>query len=272
MDAPGTDVDSTPSAAKEYYEANPGSDRDQHALREQVLRFPIQTDAFAKGDDYHTKISEYGAEFATRASDRGARRGAEEPVVPGRQREGRGHLPGPQLLPVGDQALLRGPQAAEFVVRTPAGIGLGSPETMQLAIQEAGLAADRRGLRGRRRRQGRRPQGPVLRAGRPRVRAIDGPTQYSLYPSNVSAKLAPADPGKAASELADRLRGSLSGQAAATFQGVAIIDANDLGCNILGQASTVSEEKIAEIFKDNPLGQGAQRTPLAVVVLPTQKK
>jgi asparagine synthase (glutamine-hydrolysing) len=274
VDAPGTHVDSTTSAAKEYFAANPGKEiAISTPSSGQVLRFPIQTDAFAKGDDYHTKISEYGAEFATRAAE------SEEHAEA---------LNSPWFLAVSEKvvAISQGrsyflweikPSFAarklqKFVVRTPAGIGLGSPETMQLAIQEAGLArivaASAAGAVGK--VVGRK--GLFYQLAGPAVRAIDGPTQYSLYPSNVSAKLAPADPGKAASELADRLRGSLSGQAAATFQGVAIIDANDLGCNILGQASTVSEEKIAEIFKDNPLGQGAQRTPLAVVVLPTQKK
>jgi len=142
---------------------------------------------------------------------------------------------------------------------------------MQLAIQEAGLprilAASAAGAFGK--AIGRK--GLFYQLAGPAVRAIDGPTQYSLYPSNVSAKLAPENPEKAARELAERLRKELPEKAATTFQGVAIIDANDLGCNILGQATTVSEDRIAEIFKDNPLGQGAQRTPLAVVVLPHQK-
>ena len=274
VDAPGTHVDSTTSAAKEYFAANPDKQiAITTASSGEVLRFPIQTDAFAKGDDFHTKISEYGAEFATKAAE-----SDEHAEV----------LNSPWFLAVSEKvvAISQGrsyflweikPSFAarklqKFVVRTPAGIGLGSPETMQLAIQEAGLprivAASAAGALGK--VVGRK--GLFYQLAGPAVRAIDGPTQYSLYPSNVSAKLAPADPEKAAAELADRLRKVLPEQAAATFQGVAIIDANDLGCNILGQATTVSEEQIAEIFKDNPLGQGAQRTPLAVVVLPKKSK
>ena len=269
IDPPGTHVDSTTSAAKEYFAANPGKDIAISTSAGQVLRYPIQTDAFAKGDDFLTKISEYGAEFAVRA--------AESP-------EHAEALDHPWFLAVSEKvvAISQGrsyflweikPSFAarklqKFVVRTPAGIGLGSPETMQLAIQEAGLpriiAASAAGAVGK--VIGRK--GLFYQLAGPAVRAIDGPTQYSLYPSNVSAKLAPADPGKAAAELADRLRKVLPEPAARTFQGVAIIDANDLGCNILGQATSVAEEQIAEMFKDNPLGQGAQRTPLAVVVLP----
>ncbi|MEY9858093.1 asparagine synthase (glutamine-hydrolyzing) [Catenulispora sp. GAS73] len=273
VDAPGTHIDSTTSAAKEYFAANPGKEiAISTPSSGQVLRFPIQTDAFAKGDDFHTKISEYGAEFATRAAESDDHAEAlnspwflavSEKVVAISQ--GRSYF----LWEIKPSFAAR--KLQKFVVRTPAGIGLGSPETMQLAIQEAGLArivaASAAGAVGK--VVGRK--GLFYQLAGPAVRAIDGPTQYSLYPSNVSAKLAPADPGKAASELADRLRKALPKQAADTFQGVAIIDANDLGCNILGQATTVAEEKIAEIFKDNPLGQGAQRTPLAVVVLPKQK-
>jgi len=271
VDAPGTHVDSTTSAAKEYFAANPDKQIAISVSGGEALRFPIQTDAFAKGDDFHTKISEYGAEFAVKAAESSEYASA---------------LAGPWFLAVSEKvvAISQGrsyflweikPSFAarklqKFVVRTPAGIGLGSPETMQLAIQEAGLprivAASAAGAVGK--VVGRK--GLFYQLAGPAVRAIDGPTQYSLYPSNVSAKLAPAEPGKAAAELAERLRKVLPAAAAATFQGVAIIDANDLGCNILGQATTVPEEQIAEMFKDNPLGQGAQRTPLAVVVLPKQ--
>ncbi|GAA2066908.1 asparagine synthase (glutamine-hydrolyzing) [Catenulispora yoronensis] len=270
VDAPGTHIDSTTSAAKEYFAANPGKEiAIATASSGQVLRFPIQTDAFAKGDDFHTKISEYGAEFATRAAESTDHAEAlnspwflavSEKVVAISQ--GRSYF----LWEIKPSFAAR--KLQKFVVRTPAGIGLGSPETMQLAIQEAGLtriiAASAAGAVGK--VVGRK--GLFYQLAGPAVRAIDGPTQYSLYPSNVSAKLAPADPEKAAGELADRLRKVLPKQAAETFQGVAIIDANDLGCNILGQATSVAEERIAEMFKDNPLGQGAQRTPLAVVVLP----
>ncbi|WP_194924042.1 asparagine synthase (glutamine-hydrolyzing) [Catenulispora pinisilvae] len=273
VDAPGTHVDSTTSAVKEYFAANPGKQiAISTASSGQVLRFPIQTDAFAKGDDFHTKISEYGAEFAAKAAESDDHAEAlnspwflavSEKVVAISQ--GRSYF----LWEIKPSFAAR--KLQKFVVRTPAGIGLGSPETMQLAIQEAGLprivAASAAGAVGK--VVGRK--GLFYQLAGPAVRAIDGPTQYSLYPSNVSAKLAPAQPDKAAAELADRIRKVLPATAAENFQGVAIIDANDLGCNILGQATTVGEDKIAEMFKDNPLGQGAQRTPLAVVVLPKQK-
>jgi asparagine synthase (glutamine-hydrolysing) len=274
VDAPDAHGEVAVPAEKEYFAANPGKQIPIATPSSgEVLRFPIQTDPFAKGDDFHSKISGYGAEFASRASESDEHAGAlnqpwflavSEKVVAISQ--GRSYF----LWEIKPSFAAR--KLNKFVVRTPAGIGLGSPETMQLAIQEAGLprilAASAAGAVGK--AIGRK--GLFYQLAGPAVRAIDGPTQYSLYPSNVSAKLAPENPGKAARELAERLRKELPEQAARTFQGVAIIDANDLGCNILGQATTVDEGRIAEIFKDNPLGQGAQRTPLAVVVLPTVQK
>lgn len=274
VDAPGSHVDSTTSSEKAYFAPNPGKELPiATASSGEVLRFPIQTDAFAKGDDFHAKISGYGTQFASRlpAADDHADAlsrpwflAVSEKVVAISQ--GRSYF----LWEIKPGFAAR--KLNKFVVRTPAGIGLGSPETIQLAIQEAGLprilAASAAGAVGK--AIGR--TGLFYQLAGPAVRAIDGPTQYSLYPSNVSAKLAPEHPDKAAKELAERLRQELPKQAAATFQGVAIIDANDLGCNILGQATTVSRKRIAEMFRDNPLGQGAQRTPLAVVVLPDPRQ
>jgi asparagine synthase (glutamine-hydrolysing) len=49
--------------------------------------------------------------------------------------------------------------------------------------------------------------------------------------------------------------------------GVAIVDANDLSVAVLGRSAGVSAKTIAELFRDNPLGQGSQQTPAAVVRL-----
>src|SRR5690625_7750410 len=80
-----------------------------------------------------------------------------------------------------------------FATRSPAGIGLGDPTTMELAIREVGLprivAASAAGAAGK--VIGRR--GLFYEVAGANVRAIDGPTVYSAFPSNVSAKLPPKD-------------------------------------------------------------------------------
>jgi hypothetical protein len=46
---------------------------------------------------------------------------------------------------------------------------------------------------------------------------------------------------------------------------VAIIDANDIGVNVLGVSAGVDAALVASLLRDNPLGQGAQQTPVALI-------
>jgi F420-0:gamma-glutamyl ligase-like protein len=142
-----------------------------------------------------------------------------------------------------------------FVHKSKHGIGLGSPWTMELALREAGtlrillasfFAAITKpfGLRG------------VFYhiAGRG-VAAIDGPCDYTLPPYNGYAKLGPKDPDGVAARLATRLSCD-----------IIVIDANDLGVNILGKSPSARPRKFYEaLFADNPLGQTTEQTPMAII-------
>jgi hypothetical protein len=86
------------------------------------------------------------------------------------------------------------------------------------------------------------------------VRAIDGPTTGTIPPYDGHAKLGPHDPVGVARDLAGRLG-----------VGVAIIDANDIGVNILGVSEGVDPALVTSLLRDNPLGQGAQQTPVALI-------
>ena len=145
---------------------------------------------------------------------------------------------------------------SKCVYKSPYGIGLGSPWTMQLAIMECGpvriifCAA----IAGICKLFGKR--GVFYNMLGARVRAIDGPCHFTLPPYNTHAKLAPAQPNKVAKELTDAMGGCP----------VIIIDANDIGVNILGKPDKkMDEDKLAAVFKDNPLGQESQQTPIAIV-------
>ena len=47
---------------------------------------------------------------------------------------------------------------------------------------------------------------------------------------------------------------------------VVIIDANDLGATVLGKSNPdISDAFCKAVFKDNPLGQSTQQTPLCIV-------
>ena len=141
-----------------------------------------------------------------------------------------------------------------FVTRPGYGIGLGSAETMELAIREVGaprilLAAAASAVT--------RPfgvHGIFYRIAGPQAKAIDGPTAYTIPPYNQAATLGPKDPDGAARSLA-----------AAIGAPIAIIDANDAGCAVLGASPGVDRRFVERLFADNPLGQAREQTPIAVV-------
>jgi hypothetical protein len=53
--------------------------------------------------------------------------------------------------------------------------------------------------------------------------------------------------------------------AAAIDAPVAIIDANDAGCAVLGASTGVDRRFVQALFADNPLGQAREQTPICVV-------
>ena len=156
-------------------------------------------------------------------------------------------------------------QLSRFVTKTPYGIGLGSPFTMQLAIKQVGLPkiiyASIGGVIGK--MVGKR--GVFYNLVGEDIRAIDGPTEYSVYPSNVSAKLAPENPSGVAKSLEKASRQNVDKKHVNNFEGVVVIDSNDLGRNVLGKSVQDDNKLLESIFADNPLGQGEEKTPLAVV-------
>jgi hypothetical protein len=141
-----------------------------------------------------------------------------------------------------------------FVTRPGYGIGLGSAETMELAIREVGaprilLAAAVSAIT--------KPfgiHGMFYRLAGPQAKAIDGPTSYTIPPYNQSATLGPKDPDAAARRLA-----------AGMGVPVAVIDANDAGCAVLGASPGVDRRFVERLFADNPLGQAREQTPICLV-------
>ena len=142
-----------------------------------------------------------------------------------------------------------------FVHKSPYGIGLGSPWTMELAIREAGAI---RIIFGAFLSAVTKPfgiKGVFYRVVGKNVNAIDGPCSYTLPPYNEYAKLGPAKPNEVAKTLSDELHCA-----------VVIIDANDLGVSILGKSDTkTSDDFCKAVFRDNPLGQSKEQTPLCIV-------
>ncbi|MFN4212716.1 MAG: asparagine synthase (glutamine-hydrolyzing) [Microgenomates group bacterium] len=267
---------------RKWGEPNEGKKLEIEVEGKKYLRYPIRTELFKKGDDYSQKIYDSFAKFlsqvnsALRSSNIHSRKNlaryvnknkfflvVSEKIVAIAQ--GRSYF----LWEI--KPTLMAKILSHFVTKTPYGIGLGSPWTMQLAINEVGwlrifLAAlvsavtKLFGLRGL-----------FYWIVGDAVRSIDGPTEYSLYPSNVSAKLGPKNPQKVAEDIHNWIKSKINKNQKSKFKienflGVVIIDANDLGQNVLGNSTGLPNELIEKIFADNPMGQSDEQTPLVVVV------
>lgn len=146
---------------------------------------------------------------------------------------------------------------SKYVTRTPYGIGLGMPETMEMALRECGtprilfaaaVSAVTKAF-------GRR--GDFYRIAGDKARAIDGPTKHTIPPYNEAVVLGPKDPRGVAQHVKRLVGGTAD---------VAVVDINDIGGNILGSTlDRAGEQTLLKVLGDNPLGQGRESTPLGIV-------
>ena len=147
---------------------------------------------------------------------------------------------------------------SRFVTKTPAGIGLGMPETMECALREVGvprilLAA---AVSAFTRLFGRR--GDFYRIAGPLARSIDGPTRGTIPPFDRAVSLAPLEPDR----VAERLGRAFACRAA-------VVDINDLGGDVLGcWPADMDRALLVEALSDNPLGQGCEGTPVGILSRP----
>lgn len=144
---------------------------------------------------------------------------------------------------------------SKFVVKTPYGIGLAMPETMEMALRECGtirilfaaaISAIGKlfGIRGW-----------FYKIAGEKARSIDGPCDCTIPPYNEYVSLAPLEPDAVAEKVSK-----------AIGHPVAITDINDLGGVIMGASSkSMNKKELAEILKDNPLGQSSEQTPLGII-------
>jgi len=141
-----------------------------------------------------------------------------------------------------------------FVTKTPIGIGLGSPETMQLALEEVGaprlLLAAFIGATGK--VLGIRGLFYIIAGDA--ARAIDGAVEYAIPPYNTYVSKGPINPNEVAEKVSKKIGVK-----------VAIVDANDFGVNILGASSGIDKKLVAKVLKDNPLGQTDECTPIGIL-------
>lgn len=143
----------------------------------------------------------------------------------------------------------------KFVYKSPYGIGLGSPYTMQLAIEDVGIPRILLGCVAAVVTKPFGVRGAFYKVCGKKAYAIDGPCDYTIPPYNHYAKMAPKNPNKVAREMKEYLGNDFI-----------VLDANDLNVDILGKSSKNLDDKFLKaLFKDNPLGQSSQQTPIAIV-------
>jgi hypothetical protein len=226
-------------------EANAGKALTVQVEGSSFARIPIRTRVVMPGDDLDSFVKEYAADVVRE----GDLLFVTEKIVAITQ--GRSYLV-EDIKPRRLALFL-----SKYVTRTPYGIGLGMPETMEMALRECGtirilfaaaVSAVTK-LFGR--------KGDFYRIAGDKARAIDGPTSGTIPPYNKAVVLGPERPREVATHLKSLLGG---------VPEVAVVDINDLGGNILGSTLDKAEEKrLVAILKDNPLGQGHQSTPLGIV-------
>ncbi len=197
-----------------------------------------------------------------------ARRGDDRPVVVLHLREGRRDHPGPLLLRLGHQGRPPGPRAVALrdahpgrhrprSARSPCSWPSRRPDCPASSTPSAGGALGK--VIGR--------KGLFYELVGNSVNAIDGPTEYSAYPSNVSAKLAPKDPDEVAARLTAAIRERLPEPWRSTFAGHGRHGRQRHRAQRPRRDVPGPWDRYEEMFADNPLGQGSEQTPMAIVFL-----
>jgi F420-0:gamma-glutamyl ligase len=141
-----------------------------------------------------------------------------------------------------------------FVTKSPYGIGIGSPETMQLVIEEVGIPRVLLAVFSAALTKPFGVKGIFYKVAGPQAKAIDGPVDYAIPPYNTHATKAPLTPEKTAQEISRKIG----------FP-IVIVDACDLGIWILGRSKGVDDKLILSALKDNPLGQTDEQTPFGIL-------
>lgn len=145
---------------------------------------------------------------------------------------------------------------SKYVTKTKHGIGLGIPETMEMALRECGVlrillaafvSAITKILLKR--------KGDFYRIAGYRASSIDGPTPNTIPPYNEYVVLGPLYPDRVAKEIRQKIGVD-----------VLIVDLNDLGGKILGVSDKkIDKNKMFMILRDNPLGQSREQTPIGII-------
>lgn len=221
---------------------NPNKKLDIEIEGEYFYRYPIKTHLIGKEDDIFSVLKKYLSDIVRR----------DDLVIISKKiisiMQGRAYKKD-EIKPTRLAKLL-----CRFVRKSSCGASLGAPETMQLAIGEIGrfriiaaalLSAITKPFKIR---------GVFYRIAGYKATAIDAPKSYAIPPYNDYCFKPPLECAKIAKEISRIL-----------LCQVAVVDACDLGIEVLGASEDINKSIVKRILKDNPLGQGMEQTPIAII-------
>ena len=194
----------------ENIQPNPGKNIKIEVDGQTYARYPIKTKVVNPGDNLAQVIKEYAGQYLKQ----GDLIFLSEKMV---------SISQGRAIPIKDIKVSRLANfLLKFVYKSPFGVGIGSPWTMELAIRETGAA---------------------------RI----------LLAAFASAITKPLGIRGVFYKVAEDLK-KQSGYDAV------ILDANDIGIVVMGKSNKeISDDFCKKVFKDNPLGQTSEQTPVCVV-------
>jgi F420-0:gamma-glutamyl ligase len=207
------------------------------------MRIPVRTHVIGAGEDITAVVEQYCRELV----QPGDIIFISEKAVSAS--EGRA-IPLEEIHPNGWARFL-----SRHVRKVPYGIGLGIPETMQMAINEVGLprVLAAAGVAAVTKLVGR--SGDFYRIAGMKASVIDGPVPYALPPFNRCVVLCPVDPNGTSERIARRMNA-----------GACIVDINDIGgSRVLGASRGVNTRLVERVLNDNPLGNTTEQTPIGIL-------
>jgi len=145
----------------------------------------------------------------------------------------------------------------KFVSKSDKGIGISSPQTFQLAIDECGhlriiLAAFCAAVT--------KPlgiKGVFYHIAGEKAALIDGAADYLVPPYDRYVSKGPVFANELCRDIASILGQQIQ---------VGIVDINDYGGRLVGRNDkSLSKKLVTEIMKDNPLGQSREMTPIGIL-------
>jgi hypothetical protein len=145
----------------------------------------------------------------------------------------------------------------KYVSKSDKGIGISSPQTFQLAIEECGtpriiLAAFCAAIT--------KPlgiKGVFYHIAGEKAALIDGAAEYVMPPYNKYVSKGPIYADELCQEIASILDKDIR---------VGIVDINDYGGRLVGRSDKSLDKKlVTEIMKDNPLGQSSEQSPIGIL-------